>query len=99
MKKTLSILLLPVLATLALGGCSVADDDRESGNGKDPDVIHDTSHVTLYRNANNIPNVAYFCAGELGWASTLSGTDQVYKAAFIVRLPEYDAVCSETAVE
>lgn len=40
-----------------------------------------------------MPNVAYFCAGPYGWASTLSGSSDGSKASSLVRFPDYDVKC------
>lgn len=94
MKKSLLSAAAAVALAVTLTACgSEADEDRTTGT--EPDELSDTTNVILYRNANRIPNVAYFCAGEYGWASTLSGTDSAgSKAAALVRFPEYDKNCS-----
>jgi hypothetical protein len=61
---------------LLLAGCSAADNDRESGSGKAPDKLSDATRVEVFRNADNVPNVARFCADGHGFWSTLSGGDQ-----------------------
>ncbi len=91
MKKIAVLIALPLALGLALTGCASANQDRSSGAGNQPDTYSDTSHVELFRNADNIPNVAYFCADEIGWASTLSNDGT--SAPQLVRLPEYDSVC------
>lgn len=83
------------LAFLLTACGATAVQDRGSGGGKEPDRVGDASQVELYRNADNIPNVAYFCAGAYGWASTLSGgSGENTKPPQLIRFPEYDEVCS-----
>lgn len=97
MKKSQKTLLAVSGLLLALTACtpSEADDDRKGSGGNQPDKVADTTNVVIHRNADNVPNVAYFCSGPLGWASTLSGTDSGgSKAASLVRLEAYDEVCA-----
>lgn len=91
MKK---ILIAGAFAVLALAGCGTATADREGGSGKEPDAMRDATSVTVYRNADSVPNVALFCVGKLRFASTLSGSDAgENKAATIIRIPEQDVEC------
>lgn len=77
-----------VALTALLTGCSQTTDDRSSGSGNQADQYEDATEVTVYRNADSVPNVAFFCLGEYGWASTLSGGDTgANRAATIVRFP------------
>lgn len=81
--------------TMLLTGCSQTVGDREGGAGKQADSYEDATHVTVYKNADNVPNVAFFCLDGFGWASTLSGGDSGKdKAAALIRFPEYDATCT-----
>ena len=90
-------LLVSLVAVLALVvGCSEpATNDRTSGKGKDADITTDAWNVTLYRNADNIPNIALFCIHRedpIAVMSTLSGGDTgINKTANIVPLPKLDA--------
>ena len=93
MRRTL-IGLAAVLVLLV--GCSApATNDRTSGGGKDADTTLDTWNVTLFRNADKIPNVALFCihrADPIAVMSSLSGGDTgVNKTASIVPIPKLDA--------
>lgn len=82
------------LVALALTACTPAQNqDRDGGAGSAPDSVYDTSLVEIYRNADNVPNVAYFCAGDFGWASTLSNDGTAAPA--LTRLPEYDSKCAD----
>lgn len=92
--KNLIRITLAGAALVALTACSAATQDRpDSAGGKDPDNTLPASHVTVYLNADNVPNVAIFCTGQLAWASTLSGDDSGKdKASALVRLSELDAV-------
>lgn len=82
------------LVALSLTACSpVQNQDRDGGAGTDPDSVYDTSLVEIYRNADNVPNVAYFCAGDFGWVSTLSNDGESSPA--LIRFPEYDAKCAD----
>lgn len=93
--KKLSIALVAAGAvTLVLAGCTpTANQDRTVGGGKLPDSLYDTQLVELYRNADNIPNVAYFCAGKFGWAATLSNDST--SAPTLIRFPDYDKRCAD----
>ena len=85
-----AVLLIPLAAD-----CGTATDDRTGPNGTQPDGYSDATHVVVYRNADNVPNVATFCLGTTGWASTLSGGDQGSdKAATLVRFESYDKTCA-----
>lgn len=85
-----AVLLIPLATT-----CGAATDDRQGGNGSQPDAFSNATHVVVYRNADSVPNLAYFCAGQYGWAATLTGTDAAEnKPATIVRFPDYDAACT-----
>jgi len=95
MKKFVALLAVPLALGLALTGCATANQDRSSGSGTQPDKYSDTSNVELFRNADNIPNVAYFCAGDFGWASTLSNDGT--SAPQLVRFTEYDSICATEA--
>lgn len=82
------------IVTVALAGCTpTANQDRSAGGGNLPDSLYDTQLVELYRNADNIPNVAYFCAGEYGWTATLSNDST--SAPALVRFPDYDKRCAD----
>lgn len=98
MRRKLAVAgVLFALATV-LTGCNQVTGDREAGGGKGADRYEDATNVVVYRNADNVPNVAYFCLGEQGWASTLSGTDTGSdKAATLVRFDEYDPTCLDGA--
>lgn len=89
------VLLAASLAVLPLATtCGTATDDRTGPSGTQPDNFADATKVTVYRNANDVPNVATFCLGQFGWASTLSGTDAAEnKTAVLVRFPELDKTC------
>jgi hypothetical protein len=92
MKKVIGALALAGVAALTLTGCvPTANQDRGGGAGKSPDAVYDTQAVELYRNADNIPNVAYFCAGDYGWASTLSNDST--SSPTLLRFESYDSVC------
>jgi len=83
-----------VLTPLATDSCAPATDDRQAPNGTRADFYDDATNVTVYRNADDVPNVATFCLGTYGWAATLSGGDSgADKTAVLVRFPELDAKC------
>lgn len=91
MKKSLAFAALILGAGLALTGCSTETvGDRSGGEGTLADVYEDATNVIVYRNADSVPNVAYFCLGRQGWASTLSSPS---KASALVRFVDYDATC------
>jgi hypothetical protein len=86
-----SALLIPLA-----GSCSSATEDRQGPAGTQPDGFQDAQHVTVYRNADTVPNVATFCLGRYGWASTLKSSDSSSgggAAPSLVRFPELDKVC------
>ena len=87
--------LLVSAGLLLLAGCNPgATDDRQGGNGKTPDGYGDMTKVIVWRNADSVPNLAFFCAGGHKFVSTLSGGDNgVNKASNFMRLPEEDDDC------
>lgn len=87
-------------ALVALAGCSTATQDRpDSAGGKEPDAVKSATHVTVYLNSDNVPNVVIFCTDDMAWGSTLSGGDSGKdKASSLIRLPEKDGpVCGTKA--
>lgn len=95
LKKTAAIGAVALSFALALTGCSQTVGDREGGAGKQADSYEDATEVKVYKNADNVPNVAFFCLDGFGWASTLSGGDSGKdKAAALIRFPEYDPTCT-----
>lgn len=94
-KKNLALAGLALGFTVLLTGCGTTTGDRDAGGGAKADTYKDAQQVVVYRNANDVPNVANFCLGEYGWASTLSGGDSgADKSSALVRFPEYDVVCN-----
>lgn len=87
MKRTVGVL---AGLALLLAGCSEADNDRESGSGKQPDLMTDATKVQIFRNADNVPNVVRFCADGRAFWSTLSGGDSNAKPPQLLRAPEED---------
>lgn len=65
------IAILAVLAVVALGCSETPTADRQEG-GRLADDYADVTNVTIYRNVDDVPNVAIFCAGEERFAATLS---------------------------
>lgn len=99
MRRALIIGFLGLVTLLPLETTSSCDTapttDRQAPNGTRADAFGDAQHVTVYRNADDVPNVATFCLDDYGWASTLSGTDAAEnKPATLVRFPELDKVCA-----
>lgn len=98
MRRSLVVLAVSVLAFIPLEttSCdSTATGDRQAPNGNRADFFKDAQHVTVYRNADDVPNVATFCLDQYGWAATLSGTDAAEnKTAVLVRFPELDKECA-----
>lgn len=99
MRRALIIGLLGVVTLLPLETTSSCDTtptgDRQAPNGNRADFFKDAQKVTVYRNADSVPNVATFCLDSYGWAATLSGTDAAEnKAATLVRFPEMDKACA-----
>lgn len=89
-------LIAVIAALVVLAGCSAqATDDRGSGKGKDADITTDAWNVTVFKNANAVPNMALFCinrADPIAILSTLSGGDTgVNKTATFVPMPKLDA--------
>ena len=59
-------------AVTFIGACTdVPTADRVEG-GRQADDYADVTDVTIYRNVDNVPNVANFCAGGEEYAATLS---------------------------
>lgn len=84
-----------VAAAFTLAACGSAGGDRTSGSGKGADAHQDVSKVTIWHNADEVPNVATFCVGKYRFASTLTGGKA--ESSMLVRLPEEDAICSGAA--
>jgi len=86
-------LLIPLVS-----GCpGQPTEDRQGPAGTQPDNYQDAQHVTVYRNADTVPNVATFCLGAYGWASTLkndSSSGSGAAAPSLVRFPELDKTCT-----
>lgn len=92
LSKAMKISGIALISIVALTGCSATLQDRSDGLGSEPDTVSDTTDVTVYRNADDVPNVAYFCAGDYGWASTMNtstGRGELH------RFEEYDSICSD----
>ena len=92
----LGILAAAALLFLTAASCAAPTNDRTGPNGAQPDGYQDAQHVVVYRNADTVPNVAVFCLGAYGWASTLKADSGGAGSGSpsLVRFPEYDKVCS-----
>lgn len=84
---------LAIAGVMLLGGCGGTEQDRQTPAGTQPDAYADTTDVTLWRNADNVPNIAIFCAGDLRFAATLSSDGT--KQPSLVRVPEQDRQCQK----
>jgi len=94
MSKTLRAAALAGAMVLLAGCGASATDDRKSGKGSSPDAYQDATLVTVFRNADNVPNVWEGCMGKHRYAGTLSSGDSgVNKASTIIRLREDDKLC------
>lgn len=99
LRYSLAIAAIPLAVLLSASSCGApATQDRTSGGGKNPDLTADTTHVTVYLNADNVPNIALFCIdpgdghGPMAIMSTLSGTDTGgNKASAITRMPDLNS--------
>jgi hypothetical protein len=84
----------PLAATMVVlastAGCG-ATADRESGAGRQVDRYEDATDITVWRSADDVPNVVTFCADGLRFVATLSvdGT----RAPALLRVPEQDDRC------
>jgi len=83
--------LAALAAALLATGCGIAQDRPNP----QPDEWADATNVTLWRNADGIPNVATFCLGDLAFAATLSGSHNESPA--LLRLDERDPDCGRSA--
>lgn len=90
-RLTAAGLAVAAFVLLSAESCDPPADDRQTGNGKAADSYADTTNVTVWRNADQIPNVALFCADGMRFASTLS-SDGV-KQPQLLRIPEQDKQC------
>lgn len=89
-KKTMMAALAAGVLALGLAGCgSQPSDDRPNA---DADAYKDATKVTIWRNADGVPNVAIFCADGLRFAATLSSDGA--KQPQLVRVPEGDQECA-----
>lgn len=90
MKRTI----MSTAATLVLlSGCSVqATQDRPDNlGGKNPDLVTGATAVTVFLNADAVPNVAVFCIGPFRFLSTLNGEND--RATVLTRFLEDDKNC------
>lgn len=93
--KVAAVVLIGLTVLETAPSCGQATADRTSGSGMQADSTKDATHVTVYRNADDVPNVATFCLGKYGWAATLSGTDAgENKAGTLVRFESLDKECT-----
>lgn len=60
------------LVIMAAGCGETPTADRQGEGGRRADTYEDVTNVTIWRNVDNVPNVATFCAGGRFFASTLS---------------------------
>ena len=89
MKRLLpAVLLLVALPVLTAGSCDAPADDRPNIAA---DGFQDATNVIIWRNADQVPNVATFCADRLAWAATLSSDGA--KTPNLLRVPEHDSRC------
>lgn len=88
MKKTPILIAALAVALITTAGACQEDpnDDRsDAAGGKEADRYEDTSDVTVWRNADDVPNIVTFCAdGQMFW-STLSSDG--YKQPAVGILP------------
>jgi hypothetical protein len=92
--KNWTVMAIFAMVIILVAACAGATDDRTGGSGTQPDVFADATHVTVYRNADQVPNVATFCLGHYGWAATLTTGDQGgNKPSTLVRFSEIDKTC------
>ena len=82
--------LLTATPVLLLGACS--DQPSDDRTNKSADSFVDATKVVIVKNADQVPNVALFCADGLRFAATLSGDGA--KQPQLVRVPERDDVCA-----
>ena len=98
MRRALLTLILVALIPLAgeCDGSPTPVTDRSGPNGAKADTYADAQHVTVYRNADLVPNVATFCVGAYGFISTIkAGTSSGdVTAPSMLRFPELDKVCA-----
>ncbi len=91
MKRIVGLIAGTAFAVAILAGCSATDNDRDGGNGDQPDNYGESSNVTLYLNVDRVPNVASFCLDNRRYSSTLASTDSGSpKSPVLVRVPEDD---------
>lgn len=70
--KRLAIFALLAFLSTASGCDETPKSDRVEG-GAAADTYADVTDVTIWRNIDDVPNVAVFCAGDHMFAATLSG--------------------------
>jgi hypothetical protein len=85
---------ISVAALVFATGCTKPElQDRSSGAGRSADGVKDAYEVEVWRNVNNYPNVAIFCAD--GLAFFAASTDQHSGSrGTLGRLPERDELCA-----
>ena len=78
------------LPILLFAGCSEQPSDDRTN--KSADGFEDATKVVIVKNADQVPNIALFCADGLRFAATLSSDGA--KQPQLVRVPEQDSMCS-----
>lgn len=93
--RTAAVLVAVAGAALALGGCSDQLGDRGGEAGSPPDKILDVDYVEVFRNADGFPNVSRVCVDGIAFATSSTGRGESSGGAAIIRVPEWDAVCTQ----
>jgi hypothetical protein len=78
-----------------LVGCSAQLGDRGGKEGSPVDVVSDVDYVEVFRNADNMPNIARICVDGIGFAATSSGPrgESAVASPALLRMTEWDQLC------
>lgn len=89
-------------AALTLTACSAQLGDRGGEEGSPVDKVSDVPYVEVFRNADNMPNIARVCVEGLGFAATssgLRGDGTTIASPALIRITEWDTFCATKQVQ
>ena len=94
MRKTLLMMSIMIATLAATVACSDQLGDRGGQEGAPPDHIGDVQWVEVWRNADEMPNVARVCVEGIAFATTSSGLrGEGVASPQLVRVAEWDGFC------
>ena len=91
MKPPVKVVIGLSIAGFLLLSAESCDQPATDRSDRQPDGYQDVTNVVIWKNADQVPNVATFCADKLAYAATLSSDGA--KQPQLLRVPEHDAQC------